>query len=87
MFIQQDSNGGNSNGCPPKYQIMPWKEGSTLSLDCHYCHKCGHTSNNPPQIIPDSVRGGGGVSGGGARTGGISVTGMLHIRVGFAHKT
>ena len=74
MLLQQDIGGGNSNGFPPGYQLVPRKDGS-------------HISNNRPQIPPDRVRGGGGRHGGGARTSGISGTGLLQTRVGFAHKT
>ena len=29
MFLQQDSNRGNSNGCPPEDKLVPGKDGST----------------------------------------------------------
>ena len=34
MLLQQDSNGGNLNGCPPEDKLMPGKDGSTCSLEC-----------------------------------------------------
>ena len=32
MLLQQDSNGGSSNGCVPEYQILPGKDISTFFL-------------------------------------------------------
>ena len=62
---------------------MRGKYGSTLFLECYYCHKWGHILNNLPQIPPYRVRGGGGIRGGGARTGGRCITVMLHICIFF----
>ena len=32
MFLQKDSNGGNSNDGPPEDHLVPGRDGSTLSL-------------------------------------------------------
>ena len=42
MFLQQDSNGGNSNGCPPDYKIVTMKDGSAWFIEWYYCREWGH---------------------------------------------
>ena len=77
MFLQQNSNVVDSNGCPPEDALLPRRYGSTWYLECYYCHEWGNISNNWPQIPTDCVRGGGSGHGEVTRNVGRSSTVLL----------
>ena len=60
--------------------LVQGRGGTTVDLECYYCHERLHTSNNCPRIPANRVRN---PRAGGRGTGGGRGTSMMQFRVGF----